>query len=109
MCARQQVWRVLRERKVDLDGRKSWCESNDPEFAAKAADVVGLYMSPPESVKFSCVRAFHGRLSSTECSRQTLGKEDGELRVGGSPVDGRLPMNAKIPQRQVEQFGGGFV
>jgi hypothetical protein len=59
--------------------------------------------------QFSCVRAFHGRLSSTECSRQTLGKEDGELRVGGSPLDGRLPMNAKIPQRQVEQFGGGFV
>jgi len=36
----QQVWRVLREQRIDLDGRKSWCESDDPEFAAKAADVV---------------------------------------------------------------------
>ena len=62
-----------------------------------------------QECQFSCVQAFQGRLSSTECSRQTLGKEDGELRVGGSPLDGRLPMNAKIPQRQVEQFGGGFV
>src|SRR6476646_2844792 len=36
----QYVWRFLRSHKIDL-GRKSWCESNDPHFAAKAADVVG--------------------------------------------------------------------
>ena len=41
----QHVWRVLRAQKVDLAARKSWCESNDPEFAAKAAEVVGLYMA----------------------------------------------------------------
>lgn len=45
----QQVWRVLRAQKIDLAARKSWCESNDPEFAAKAADIVGLYMAPPEN------------------------------------------------------------
>jgi transposase len=45
----QQVWRVLRAQKIDLAGRKSWCESTDPEFIAKAADVVGLYMAPPEN------------------------------------------------------------
>lgn len=45
----QQVWRVLRAQKIDLAARKSWCESNDPEFAAKAAEVVGLYMAPPEN------------------------------------------------------------
>lgn len=33
----QYVWRFLREQKIDLAGRKSWCESKDPEFAAKAA------------------------------------------------------------------------
>jgi hypothetical protein len=42
----QQVWRFLRSQKIDLAGRKSWCESNDPELVAKAADVVGLYMAP---------------------------------------------------------------
>src|SRR5262249_9282796 len=36
----QQVWGFLRAQKIDLDGRKSWCESDDLEFAAKAADVV---------------------------------------------------------------------
>jgi len=44
----QQVWRFLRAQKIDLSGRKSWCQSNDPEFAAKAADIVGLYLAPPE-------------------------------------------------------------
>ena len=51
----QQVWRFLRAQKIDLAGRKSWCESNDPEFAAKAADVVGLYIAPPENAIVICV------------------------------------------------------
>src|SRR5450631_2780887 len=45
----QYVWRSLRKQKIDLAGRKSWCESNDPDFAAKAADVVGLYLAPPKN------------------------------------------------------------
>ena len=51
----QYVWRSLRRRKIDLGGRKSWCESNDPEFASKAADVVGLYMAPPDNAVVICV------------------------------------------------------
>ena len=51
----QYVWRFLRAHKIDLDGRKSWCESDDPEFAAKAADVVGLYLAPPENAVVICV------------------------------------------------------
>lgn len=51
----QEVWRFLRAQKVDLSGRKSWCESEDPEFVAKAADVVGLYMAPPENAVVVCV------------------------------------------------------
>src|SRR5579883_720197 len=51
----QYVWRFLREHKIDLSARKSWCESNDPEFAAKAADVVGLYVDPPAKAVVLCV------------------------------------------------------
>lgn len=51
----QHVWRFLRAQKIDLSARKSWCESNDPDFAAKAADVVGLYMAPPENAVVLCV------------------------------------------------------
>lgn len=45
----QQVWRFLRAQKIDLDGAKSWCQSQDPEFVAKAADIVGLYLKPPDN------------------------------------------------------------
>jgi transposase len=44
----QYVWRFLRAQKIDLAGRKTWCVSQDPEFAAKAAEIVGLYLDPPE-------------------------------------------------------------
>lgn len=46
--SRHQVWRVLRRHGIQLQRRHSWCLSTDPEFAAKAADVVGLYLNPPE-------------------------------------------------------------
>ena len=45
----QHVWRFLRAQKIDLSGRKSWCVSNDPDFVAKAAEIVGLYMAPPDN------------------------------------------------------------
>src|SRR5260221_7865004 len=32
----QYVWRFLRAQKIDLAGRKSWCESKDAAFVAKA-------------------------------------------------------------------------
>lgn len=51
----QYVWRFLRRHKIDLAARKSWCESDDPRFAAKAADVVGLYIAPPKKAIVICV------------------------------------------------------
>lgn len=50
-----QVWRLLRKHKIQLQRRRSWCISTDPEFGAKAADVVGLYLSPPENAVVLCV------------------------------------------------------
>src|SRR6201992_2748104 len=43
----QQIWRFLRVQKIGLSGRKSWCQSTDPDFVSKAAEIVGLYMAPP--------------------------------------------------------------
>jgi transposase len=43
------VWRVLRKEGICLIRQRSWCVSTDPEFAAKAADVVGLYLNPPQN------------------------------------------------------------
>jgi transposase len=45
----QYIWRFLRAQNIDLSARKSWCESNDPDFAAKAAEIVGLYLDPPQN------------------------------------------------------------
>src|ERR1700732_233364 len=73
----QQVWRVLRERKIDLSGRKSWCESNDPEFVAKAAEIVGLYMGRPRTrSSFAWTRSPRFRLWS------------GHKGTSNSPMDG---------------------
>lgn len=43
------VWRVLRKEGIQLRRHRSWCVSTDPEFTAKAADVIGLYLSPPQN------------------------------------------------------------
>lgn len=43
------VWRLLRKEGICLSRQRSWCVSTDPEFVAKAADIVGLYLNPPEN------------------------------------------------------------
>jgi transposase len=50
-----QVWRVFRRHGIHLQRRRSWCVSTDPEFAAKAADIVALYLAPPENALVICV------------------------------------------------------
>lgn len=50
-----QVWRVLKRHGIHLQRRRSWCVSTDPQFAAKAADIVGLYLDPPENAVVICV------------------------------------------------------
>jgi transposase len=47
--SKHQIWRVLREHEISLERRRSWCISTDPAFAQKAADIVALYLQPPEN------------------------------------------------------------
>lgn len=44
-----RVWEILRIEGICLARRRSWCVSQDPDFAAKASDVVALCLSPPEN------------------------------------------------------------
>jgi transposase len=53
--SKDQVWRVMRKHHLSLARRQSWCVSTDPEFSRKAADVVGLYLNPPENALVLCV------------------------------------------------------
>ncbi|MDR0380172.1 MAG: IS630 family transposase, partial [Candidatus Accumulibacter sp.] len=43
------VQRFLQKEGIQLARMRTWCVSTDPEFAAKAAEVVGLYLAPPEN------------------------------------------------------------
>ncbi len=40
---------------ASLERRRSWCISTDPYFAQKAADIVGLYLHPPQNAIVLCV------------------------------------------------------
>jgi transposase len=77
----QYVWRSLRKQKIDLGGRKSWCESKDPEFAAKAADVVGLYMVPPDNAVVICVASKTRFQHDEKPSIQALERAQGYLKL----------------------------
>jgi len=77
----QYVWRSLRKQKIDLGGRKSWCESKDPEFAAKAADVVGLYMAPPDNAVVLCIVPEARFQHDEKPSIQALERAQGYLKL----------------------------
>lgn len=67
------VWRVLQAQRISLRRRRSWCISTDPEFAAKAADIVGLYLDPPQNAVVICV--------DEKPSIQALERAQGWLRL----------------------------
>lgn len=43
------IQRFLQKEGIQLARMRTWCISTDPEFAVKAADIVGLYLNPPEN------------------------------------------------------------
>ncbi len=49
------VWSVLRKEGIHLQRQRSWCISTDRNFASKAADIIGLYLSLPLNAIVICV------------------------------------------------------
>lgn len=43
------VWEIMRRHGIQLQRRRSWCISTDPEFGPKAAEIVALYLDPPDN------------------------------------------------------------
>jgi DDE superfamily endonuclease len=79
--SKAQVWRILRRHDICLQRRRSWCISTDPEFGPKAADVVGLYLNPPENALVLAV--------DEKPSIQALERAQGYLRLpDGKAVNG---------------------
>ena len=76
-----QVWSILRRLGISLQRRHSWCVSTDPEFEAKAAEIVGLYIAPPENAIVLCV--------DEKPSIQALERAQGWLRLpNGKAITG---------------------
>ena len=44
---KSSVYALLQKDGVQLQRKGSWCVSTDSNFAAKAADIIGLYLQPP--------------------------------------------------------------
>ena len=79
--SKDQVWRILRRHDICLERRRSWCISTDPEFGPKAADIVGLYLNPPENALVVAV--------DEKPSIQALERAQGYLRLpDGKAVNG---------------------
>jgi transposase len=49
------VWRILKKEGIQLKRVRSWCVSTDKEFTAKSADIIGLYLNPPENALVLCI------------------------------------------------------
>jgi transposase len=79
--SKAQVWRILRRHDICLQRKRSWCISTDAEFGPKAADVVGLYLNPPENALVLSV--------DEKPSIQALERAQGYLRLpDGKAVNG---------------------
>jgi transposase len=79
----QYIWRFLRAQKIDLSGRKSWCDSNDPDFVAKAAEIVGLYMAPPKNAVVLSIDE-KPSIQALERAQGYLKSDDGRTMTGQS-------------------------
>lgn len=77
------VWRVLRRHGIHLQRRRIWCVSTDPEFAQKAANIVGLYLAPPENAVVACVNE-RPHIQALERAQGWLRLPDGRVLTGFS-------------------------
>jgi transposase len=79
--SKDHIWRILRKHNICLQRRRSWCISTDPEFGPKAADVVGLYLNPPQNALVLSV--------DEKPSIQALERAQGYIRLpNGQAING---------------------
>ena len=72
------VQRFLQKEGIQLARMRTWCISTDPEFAAKAADIVGLYLNPPENAIVICI--------DEKPSIQALSRRTGFIRTSNGKI-----------------------
>jgi transposase len=72
------VYALLQKDGIHLQRSRSWCVSTDPQFAAKAADIVGLYLAPPQRALVLCV--------DEKPSIQALSRATGYVRTSSGKI-----------------------
>ena len=101
------VWATLRKHGICLQRRRSWCVSTDPEFDRKAADVVGLYLNPPENAIVISVDEKPGIQALTRKQGFVHGRDGRVLRAYKSTYrrNGTLNLFAALKVAGGEVFG----
>ena len=72
------VQRFLQKEGIQLARMRTWCISTDPEFSVKAADIVGLYLNPPENAIVLSI--------DEKPSIQALSRKTGYVRTSNSKI-----------------------
>ena len=72
------IQRFLQKEGIQLARMRTWCISTDPEFVAKAADIVGLYLNPPENAIVLCI--------DEKPSIQALSRRTGYIRTSNGKI-----------------------
>lgn len=72
------VYNLLEKEGLQLQRTRSWCVSTDKQFAAKSADVIGLYLNPPERAIVFCV--------DEKPSMQALSRKTGYVETSSGKI-----------------------
>jgi hypothetical protein len=51
--SKSTVQRILAQAKLQPHRLERYMASNDPDFETKAADIIGLYLEPPDILKYT--------------------------------------------------------
>lgn len=81
------VWRILKKEGIQLQRTRSWCVSTDKEFAAKSADIIGLYLNPPENAIVLCI--------DEKPSIQALDRQTGYVETSSKKIVGGMQSTYK--------------
>jgi len=103
--SKSQLHRIMHELDLKPHQFRMWLFSNDPEFEAKQADIVGLYLNPPKNAFVICLDEKTG-VQAVSPTHEKLPMEPGcvEKREFGYKRHGVLALYAALKVHQGEVF-----
>lgn len=104
--SKSHLHRIMHELDLKPHQFRMWLFSNDPEFEAKQADIVGLYLDPPENAFVICIDEKTG-IQAVEPLHDNLPMRPGktEKREFGYKRHGTLALYAAFKVHEGKVFG----